>query len=151
MRGYAGAKGGYRVTVLRLFSAVALLAVVAAGCGSGRTTRGPADRGIPRALAHSWEAQASAIAEAAASRDDCKALDLARSLRSRVVATERRVPVRLRSPLMTGVNALVSRLTCTPPPAPTTPKEPPKPPEPPHDKHDDHGHHDHHGKGGKDK
>lgn len=115
-----------------------LLAVVAAGCGGATRTRGSSQRGVPRALAQRWEREASAIATAAAAGDDCTALQLAGSLRDRVVAAEQEVPLRLRSPLLTGVNALADRITCTPPPPRKPPGKPHKPPKPPPD---DHGHH----------
>jgi hypothetical protein len=131
--------------VLRILSVLTLLTVVAAGCGGDTQTRRSADRGVPRTLAQGWEAQASAIADAAAGGDDCRALQLASSLRDQVVAAQRKVPLRLRSPLLTGVNALADRITCTPP----RPKKEPKPP-PGH--HDDHKpvHHGHGGGNGND-
>ena len=129
--------------MLRLVSAVALLAVVAAGCGGATRARGSSQRGVPRALAQRWERDASAIATAAAAGDDCTALRLAGSLRNQVVAAEREVPLRLRSPLLTGVNRLADRITCTPPP----PGKTQKPPKPPHDGHGHHGHHKHGGDG----
>ena len=129
--------------MVRLLSAVALLAVVAAGCGAAQT-RSSAHHGVPRALAQRWEARASAIAAAANAGDDCQALHLATSLRADVVATEQQVPRRLRAPLVTGVTALADRITCTPPPPATKPEKPPK------HGHDEHGHHGHHGPGGGD-
>jgi hypothetical protein len=133
--------------VLRLLSTGLLLAVVVAGCGGGSGTQRSADHGVPRALAQRWESRASAIANAASAGDDCTALRRASSLRDDVVATQHSVPVRLRSPLLIGVNALAARLKCTPPPA-TKPPTQPKPPKPPHDKHERHGHHGHPKHGG---
>jgi hypothetical protein len=60
-------------------------------------------------------------------------LQLATSLRDDVVSAQGRVPVRLRSPLVSAVSALPGRFTCTP--KPPAPAKPPK-------------HHDHHGHGG---
>ena len=119
---------------------MALLAVVAAGCGGTSQSRHSSQRGVPRALAQQWETEASAVAAAASAGNDCQARQLAGSLRDHVVAAERQVPLRLRAPLLAGVNSLAARITCTPPaPAP--------PPKPPHDKkHEDH--HGHHGHGG---
>jgi hypothetical protein len=131
---------GRGVKVLRIVLAVAMLAVVAAGCGGASRPQRSADRGLPPTLAQGWAAQAAAIEAAAAGGDDCNALRLAKALRTQVVATEQKVPLRLRSPLVTGVSALAARITCTPPPPV---KKPPKPPKPP----DKHGKHDHHGHG----
>lgn len=125
---------------------VALLAVLAAGCGGAAPSR-TVHRGVPPALAGGWEKQASAIAAAASSGDDCGALKLANTLRAQVAAAQTQLPLRLRSALLTGVNDLAGRITCTPPP-PVQPKPPPEHPKPPHDDHGHHGHH--HGHGGRD-
>jgi hypothetical protein len=156
MRGYVGPDDGYRGSVLRIVSAVALLAVVA-GCGGAAQPQVSAARGLPRALAQEWEGQASAIASAAAAGNDCRAMRLAASLRDEVSASSHKVPVRLRTPLLTGVNALAERIsTCTrvvtvqttpqppkkgPPPKKPAPKPKPKPP---------HGHDHKHGGDGND-
>jgi hypothetical protein len=131
--------------VLRIVSAVALLVVVAAGCGGAARPQDSAARGVPRALAQDWEGQASAIANAAAAGNDCRAMHLAASLRAEVAAARHKLPLRLRSPLLTGVNALAARIsTCTrvvtvpaqPPKGPEPKPKPPKPHAPPgHDKH----------------
>jgi hypothetical protein len=129
---------------LRVVSAAALLVVVAAGCGGAAGPQRPAFRGVPRTLAQAWEGQASAIAEAASSGDSCHALQLANSLRTDVRASRNRLPARLRPPLLSGVNALADRITCTPAPPKKQPKPKPEPPPKPHE----HGHHGHHGHGG---
>ena len=50
------------------------------------------------------------------------------------------MPARLRSPLVTGANALADRITCTVlPQTVTVGPKPPKAPEPPNP-HDEHGH-----------
>lgn len=133
--------------MLRIVFVLALLAVVGAGCGGAARPQKAADRGIPRALARGWAQQAAAVAAAASAGDDCGARRLADALRDQVVATKGRVPVRLRSSLLTGVKTLANRTTCPPPP---TKKTPPAPPDkhPKHPKHDDHGHHKHHGPDG---
>jgi len=118
----------------------ALLVVMAAGCGGSSRPQEAAIHQIPRALAQNWEGQASEIAAVAAGRDSCRALQLASSLRNEVVASRAKLPVRLRAPLLSGVNSLANRITCTPP-VTTVPKKPPKPP------HEPHGHHEHHGHG----
>lgn len=141
--------------VLRIAFSVALLSVVAAGCGAADRPRPSAVRGVPRALAQDWADQASAIAIAASAGNDCRALHLATSLQEAVVLRQRKLPFRLRSPLLAGVNRLAARITCTP--VQKTPAPQPKPPHkpthkpphpPPHHAPDDHGHH---GPGGDDK
>jgi hypothetical protein len=146
MRGYVRPDDGYTGTVLRIALAVGLLVVVAAGCGGADRPQRSAVRGVPRALAQDWADQASAIAIAASAGQDCRALHLATSLREAVVLRRRKLPFRLRSPLLAGVNALAGRLTCTPvrkTPAPPHKPPPHKPPHPPpsHHPRDDHGHH----------
>ncbi|HEU5476518.1 MAG TPA: hypothetical protein VFU64_01665 [Gaiellaceae bacterium] len=131
--------------VLRNVSAVAVVALVAAGCGGASRPHETSAGGVPRALAHAWEAQASAIAAAAATGDGCRAHALATALRTDVIHAGSRVPSRLRMPLLDGVNSLADRIVCTPPPQTVTRPASPKKPKPP--AHDDHGHHDHHGHG----
>jgi hypothetical protein len=129
--------------VLRILLAASLFMLLAVGCGvSSRPNRASAG-GVPRALAAEWESRASAVADAAATGDDCRALQLAASLRNDIIAKESQVPSRLQSPLLAGVNALANRIVCQVPPQTVTvpPKEPPKHPKPPHK-------HDHHGPGG---
>jgi hypothetical protein len=128
--------------VWRVVSAAALLVVLAAGCGGASGPQRPAFRGVPRVLAHDWEGQALAIADAAAAGDNCHALQLANSLRTDVETSKDKLPARLRPPLLNGVTALAGRITCTPP-------APPKKPKPPHERHG-HEHHGHHGHGGDD-
>ena len=121
---------------------------------------------MPRALAQTWAQRASAIAAAASAGDDCRALQLTGSLRKDVLAKEHRLPLRLRSPLLTGIESLAASLTCTetvtvettptkspapkPGPGPHKPKPPHKPPPPHKPAHPHHppGHDDHHGPGG---
>jgi hypothetical protein len=126
--------------VLRILSGAALLVVVVAGCGGG-APQDSAAHGVPRALAHEWESRASAIASAAAAGNSCEAQHLATALRDDVATSQSRVPRRLRSALLTGVNSLADSTSCTPvvtvqtPPGkhpPPGPKQkPPKPHEPP--------------------
>jgi cell division septation protein DedD len=131
-----------RREVLRLVSVTALVLLAAAGCGGAAHPEPTAARALPPALAQQWAAQASSIASAAAHGQGCRAQRLASTLRDEIIAQEGRVPARLRSPLVTGANALADRITCTPQPV-TVQAKPPKPPKP----HDDHGPgHDHHGK-----
>ena len=100
---------------------------------------------MPRALAQEWEGQASAIASAAAAGNDCQAMRLAATLRDEVSASRRKLPPRLRTPLLRGVNALADRIsTCTR--VVTVPAQPKGPkPKPPHGS-PGHGHG--HGDGG---
>jgi hypothetical protein len=130
--------------VLRILSAAALLAVVAAGCAGAAPRQKLAVRGVPRALASDWERQASAIASAAAAGNSCNALQLANALRSDVIAREHELPLPLRTPLLTGVNKLAERITCVP----TLQTPPEKPSKPPHEPHGRHGHGQGHGDGG---
>jgi hypothetical protein len=128
--------------VMKIVSAAALLVVVVAGCGGANRPQRTATPGVPRALAHEWEGRASAIAAAAAAGNDCRAMRLAASLRTDVLAAEGRVPARLRTALSTGVNELADLTTCTPvvQEPPKAPKPGPKPPKhgpPGHDKHGD--------------
>jgi len=132
---------GTRAKVLRIVSAVALLAVVAGGCGGSDRPQSSSVRGVPRALAHDWEGRAKEIATAASAGSGCRALQLANSLRDDVVASQHELPPRLRSPLLTGVNALADRITCTHTvTVAPTPKKKEPPPKPPHKKHPGHGH-----------
>ena len=129
--------------VLRILLAASLLMLFAVGCGASSRPNRASAGGVPRALAAEWASRASAIADAAAAGDDCRALQLAASLRNDVIAKRSQVPSRLQSPLLAGVNALANRIVCQVPPQTVTvpPKEPPKHPKPPHK-------HDHHGSGG---
>ena len=133
--------------VLRIVPAAALVAVVAAGCGGAPPPQRSAFQGVPPALAQQWEGQASAIADAATAGNSCRALQLAAALRTDVAQSADRLPFRLRSPLVTGVNALADRIRCTPP-VTSAPKKRSKPPKPPHEPHGKHEHHGHHGGGG---
>ena len=120
--------------------------LVAAGCGgSARPRSTAAARGLPPALAQQWAAQASSIADVAANGQGCRAQRLASTLRNEIIAHEGRVPARLRSPLVTGANALANRITCTPQPVTVQTKPPPKKHGPGPD------HHDHGDNQGKDK
>jgi hypothetical protein len=126
--------------VLRILSGAALLVVVVAGCGGG-APRDSVAHGVPRSLAHEWESRASAIASAAAAGNSCEAQHLATALRDDVATSQSRVPRRLRSALLTGVNSLADATSCTrvvtvqtppgkhPPPGPKP--KPPKQHEPP--------------------
>jgi hypothetical protein len=129
--------------VVRIASTAALVLVVATACGSAAPSHDSASRGVPRVLAAKWAAQASAIADAAAAGNGCDALHRTSALRNEVIDAGAKVPARLRSPLVTGVNALADRLVCEPPPqpVPVAPQPPKKPPK------DDHQH-KHHGHGG---
>jgi hypothetical protein len=139
--------------MLRILGTVSLLAVVAAGCGGAARETRPVHR-VPRALAVDWEGQASAIAAAASTGDNCRALRLAQALRTEVIAKQGEVPVRLRSPLLIGVNSLADRIKCTPVVTPQPPprrspppKKEPKPKPKPPGHHGPPGHGKGHGKG----
>lgn len=139
--------------VLRI-SAVVLLAIVAAGCGGAARPEKTASRGVPRALAQDWEGKAAAIAAAASAGEDCRARQLAAALQDEVERTRHKLPLRLRSPLLSGVTALADRTTCSrvvvQPPHKKAPRPEPKPHPPKahgHDKGDDRDHRKGHGKG----
>jgi hypothetical protein len=131
-------------TVLRILPVTALAALLAAGCGS---STGPthAESGLPRALASAWANRASAIATAATAGEDCRASQLATSLRDEIISKEGEVPARLQKALVESANALADRITCTVPPRTMTVAPAPKPPpghgkpKPPHDHHQKHG------------
>jgi hypothetical protein len=139
--------------VSRIAAVAALVVLVAAGCGGGARPQKVSVHGIPSALAKDWAGQASAIAAAAAAGNDCHAQTLALSLRAQVMQKQHLLPVRLRSPLVTGLDSLVERTSCrqtvtvetTPQPSPKPQKPPHKPP--PHQPKPPHGHD--HGHGGK--
>lgn len=139
---------GTRGTVSRIAIAAALVVLVVAGCGGGAGPQKAALHGVPNALAQDWAAQASEIAAAAAARNDCHAQALANSLRAQVMQKRHLLPLRLRSPLVTGVDSLVASTTCTRTVVETTTQAPPphglKPLHKPHD----HGHHGHGDQGG---
>src|SRR5262245_62498894 len=134
---------GTRRKVLRILSVTALVILVTAGCGSSADRQRAAARGLPRSLAHTWSAQASTIADAAAAGDGCRARRLAGTLRTEVISARGRVPARLQTPLLEAVNSLADRIVCVAPPVTVTtnPQPPPKPPK-------GHGKQDHHGHGG---
>ena len=136
--------------VSRILPAALLFVVVAAGCGGAGRSQRSALPGVPSALAQEWAGQASEIAAAASAGNSCHARELANALRAEVTASKDKLPSRLRPPLLTSVNALATRITCTPV-TPTPPKKPtpPKEPKPPKDHHE-HGHRGH-GDGGDEK
>jgi hypothetical protein len=131
---------GRRLGVSRILPVVTLLVLVAAGgCGGSARPDGSAARGLPRVLADEWARQASAVADAAATGDTCRAAQLASALRTDIIEKESKVPARLQPALLTGVNALADRIVCQAPPQTVTTS--PKKHEPP--KHDHHDHHKH--------
>jgi len=132
---------GRRGKVSRFVTAATLVVLVTAGCGGAARPQASGAGGIPRVLAREWAARASAIADAAAAGNGCRALRLANSLRDRIVAEDARLPPRLRSPLETGVNALADRLACTQTVTVQTTPQKPKPPHKPPDHHHKHGDH----------
>jgi hypothetical protein len=86
------------------------------------------------------------IATAAAAGENCRASELAASLRDEIISKEGQVPARLQKPLVESANALADRITCTVPPQTVTVAPAPKPkppghpkPKPPHDQHRKHG------------
>lgn len=134
-------------------AAITLVALALAGCGgSARRAAPPAPPHIPRALARSLAAEASAVAQSLAAGDGCSAQERANELRGAVVlaVSEHRIPARYQQKLTAAVDDLPDRITCNP--APPAPSPPPQP----HDHGPDfgfgfgHGHHGHdHGWGGR--
>jgi hypothetical protein len=97
------------------------LAFGVAGCGSGggTTTQAAQPPRLPHALAQEWAKQAAAVGSTLAAGDTCTAKTLAARLQGDVVAAvnARRIPRPLLEPLSSGVNDLVSRITCVQAPA----------------------------------
>jgi hypothetical protein len=110
-----------RRTRTRRRSAVALLAAAAlAGCGGGHArhaTPPPAPK-LPRALADRLAARSDDVARKLDAGDSCGALTAARDLQQQTIGAinARQVPAALQEPLLGAANALVVRITCTPPP-----------------------------------
>jgi hypothetical protein len=102
---------------------VALTALLA-GCGSETAQPKPAPPKLPRALAHAWAQQATAIAASLAANNGCDAKTRVAALQQEMVAAvnAHRIPRRLLEPLSSGVNDLAAQITCTPP-APPAPKD----------------------------
>lgn len=122
-----------------------------AGCGGGSTPphRTDADR-LPHALAQRWEAEAQAVADAAAAGEGCRAHELAGSLRNDVIGSETKVPGRLWKPLLFAVNSLANRVHCPPQTLTVTVPVTTGPPKPGHGHGPpghDHGHGPHGGGG----
>jgi hypothetical protein len=133
---------GRSLNVSKILPAVVLSALVAAGgCGGSDRADRPASRELPRVLAKEWASQASAVADAAASGDNCRASQLAVALRTNIIDKESEVPARLQPALLGGVNALADRIVCRPPPQ-TVPRQPKRHEPPKHDHHDHHKHGD---------
>jgi hypothetical protein len=98
------------------------LALAVAGCGSGggATTQAAPPR-LPHALGQAWAKEAAAVRSTLAAGDTCTAKTHAIELQGEVVAAvnAHRIPRPLLEPLSSGVNDLVARITCVPPPAVT--------------------------------
>ena len=118
----------------------ALLGVIAlAGCGGSQHPHATAQPPrLPRALAQTWAAQATVVAQALAGGDCHAALDQANQLRDAVdqAVAQREVSARFASMLTPTVDALPDRIgDCHPAPPPKHPK----PPKHDHGKHHDQG------------
>ena len=117
---------------MRHAALVALLAIVLAGCGGSQ--RPPATAQPPRlphALAHTWAAQATVVAQALAGGDCNTARDQANQLRHAVeqAVAQHEIPARLAAILVPTVDELPGRIgDCHPAP-------PAKPPKHDHGKH----------------
>jgi len=95
---------------------VALVAAAAllAGCGGSHHAQPPPQPRLPRALAHSWNREANAIAVALAAKEACAAKQRAERLLGDVVAAINagRVPHALLEQLTSLVNALPAQIRC---------------------------------------
>jgi len=89
----------------------ALLAVTALLAGCGAQDSGPR---LPRPLASAWQRQADSVAEALAAGNRCLATRRAAVLQASVIraVNARRLAAQFQEPLVSGVNALASRLRC---------------------------------------
>jgi hypothetical protein len=104
---------------------IGVVALAAAGCGgSAKPAAAPAPPKLPRTLAQSWAQQADAIAASLAAGDGCTAEIRAVALRTQVVqaVNERRIATRYLESLVSTVNDLPARISCTVAPAPATTK-----------------------------
>lgn len=89
------------------------------GCGSSHVEHAAPPK-LPRPLATSLAASSDAVADALAAGDSCRAANLATQLQQETIAAinSRRVSSALQEPLLAGVNDLVARVKCVPPPQP---------------------------------
>ena len=107
---------------MRRAAVLAALAAALAGCGSQAAQPRPAQPKLPRALAHAWAEQATAIAASLAANNGCEAQSRVAALQQEVNAAvnAHRIPRRLLEPLSSGVNDLAAQITCAPQLVPTT-------------------------------
>jgi hypothetical protein len=130
------------MTARALALVLVLVVLGVAGCGGSDNASAPkTPPKLPRALAQSWAQQADDVAAAVDAGDGCTALRRATTLRTQVVdaVNARRVPRRYLEPLVSTVNDLAGRITCTPP-APVVTKKKDEHAKPhKHDKHGKHG------------
>jgi hypothetical protein len=92
-------------------------ALCLSGCGSSPVEHSEPPK-LPRPLATSLAASSDAVADALAAGDSCRAATLATQLQQETIAAinSHRVSSALQEPLSTGVNDLVARVKCVPPP-----------------------------------
>jgi hypothetical protein len=90
------------------------------GCGSGPAEHASPPPTLPRTLATALAARSDAVADALAAGDSCGAATLATQLQQETIAAinSGRVSGALQEPLSAGVNDLVARVKCVPPPQP---------------------------------
>jgi hypothetical protein len=108
-----------RTKALELGAAVAAaLCLNACGSEGGKGAEPPPT--LPRAVASSLAARSDAVADALAAGDSCGAATLATQLQQETIAAinSGRVSGALLEPLSAGVNDLVTRVKCVPPPEP---------------------------------
>jgi hypothetical protein len=88
------------------------------GCGDSPAEHAARPPTFPRPLGISLAASSDAVADALAAGDSCRAATLATRLQQETIAAinSGRVAATLQEPLSTGVNDLVARVKCVPPP-----------------------------------
>ena len=122
--------------VLRILSVAALLVAVAAGCGNAARRRDPPLTGFLGRWRESGRPRRRPLQPPPRPGTTAARCTSPPRFAPRSPASRRKLPLRLRSPLLTGVNALAARVsTCTRvvtvPVQPKPPEEPKRKPEPP--------------------
>jgi hypothetical protein len=109
---------------LKLGAALAA-ALCLSACGGAKQSAAPPPPTLSRSLGASLAAQSTAVADALAAGDSCRALALAHTLQQRTIAAinQGRVAAGLQEQLSGAVNSLVSRVTCVPPAPPEPAKK----------------------------
>jgi hypothetical protein len=114
-----------RTRRLELGAALAAALCLSACGGAKQSAPPPPPPTLSRSLGSSLAAQSTAVADALAAGDSCRALALAHTLQQRTIAAinQGRVAAGLQEQLSGAVNSLVSRVTCVPPAPPEPAKK----------------------------